>query len=191
MNSLFNISGNVTVITGGTGVLGSTIAKYLAKNGAIVIILGRKADVGNSIAAEICAAGGVCEFMQTDVMDIDLVKKNCEDIVAKYGRVDTLLNAAGGNMKGAMVNPDQTFFNLDINQFQKVVDLNLTGTVIPTQVFLDPMVRQGQHHQLCFDVVFPSYYTRRRLCSCKGWNYQLYGFHGYRMRQEVRRGYSC
>lgn len=150
MNSLFNISGNVTVITGGTGVLGSTIAKYLAKNGAIVIILGRKADVGNSIAAEICAAGGVCEFMQTDVMDIDLVKKNCEDIVAKYGRVDTLLNAAGGNMKGAMVNPDQTFFNLDINQFQKVVDLNLTGTVIPTQVFLDPMVKQGKGNIINF-----------------------------------------
>ena len=150
MNSLFNIAGNVTVITGGTGVLGRTIAKYLAKNGAKVVILGRKADIGNSIAEEIRADGGVCEFMQTDVMDIDLVRKNCVDIVAKYGRVDTLLNAAGGNMKGAMVNPDQTFFNLDIDQFQKVVDLNLTGTVIPTQVFLEPMVRQGKGNIINF-----------------------------------------
>lgn len=150
MNTLFNIKDNVTVITGGTGVLGRTIAKYLAQNGAKVIILGRKEDVGQQIVQEICAAGGVCEFMKTDVMDIDVVRQNCAEIVAKYGRVDTLLNAAGGNMKGAMVNPDQTFFNLDIDQFQAVVDLNLTGTVIPTQVFLEPMVRQGKGNIINF-----------------------------------------
>ena len=150
MNTLFNIKDNVTVITGGTGVLGRTIAKYLAQNGAKVIILGRKEDVGQQIVQEICAAGGVCEFMKTDVMDIDVVRQNCAEIVAKYGRVDTLLNAAGGNMKGAMVNPDQTVFNLDIDQFQAVVDLNLTGTVIPTQVFLEPMVRQGKGNIINF-----------------------------------------
>lgn len=150
MNRLFNIKDNVTVITGGTGVLGRTIAKYLAQNGAKVIILGRKEDVGQQIVQEICAEGGVCEFMKTDVMDISIVKKNCEDIIARYGRVDTLLNAAGGNMKGAMVNPDQTFFNLDIDQFQAVVDLNLTGTVIPTQVFLEPMVKQGKGNIINF-----------------------------------------
>lgn len=67
MNNLFDIKGNVTVITGGTGVLGRAIAKYLALNGAKVIILGRKEDVGNQLAAEICAEGGECEFMKTDV----------------------------------------------------------------------------------------------------------------------------
>lgn len=144
MNNLFDIKGNVTVITGGTGVLGRTIAKYLALEGAKVVILGRKEDVGNQIAQDICAEGGHCEFMKTDVMDADVVKKNCEDILARYGRVDTLLNAAGGNMAGATIPPDKTFFDLQVDQFQTVLNLNLTGTVIPTQVFLEPMVRQGK-----------------------------------------------
>lgn len=144
MNSLFDIRGNVTVITGGTGVLGRAIARYLALEGAKVIILGRKEEVGNAIAAEIAAEGGVCEFMKTDVMNVEVVKKNCEDILARYGRIDTLLNAAGGNMAGATIPPDKTFFDLQTDQFQTVLNLNLTGTVIPTQVFLEPMVRQGR-----------------------------------------------
>lgn len=74
MNKLFDITGNVTVITGGTGVLGRAIAEYLALEGAKVIILGRKEDVGNTIASEIIAKGGCCEFMKTDVMDRDAVK---------------------------------------------------------------------------------------------------------------------
>lgn len=82
--------------------------------------------------------------MKTDVMNRELVEQNCKDIVAKYGKVDTLLNAAGGNMPGATIGPDQTFFDLDPEQFQKVLNLNLTGTVIPTQVFLKPMVKAGK-----------------------------------------------
>ena len=144
MNNLFDIKGNVTVITGGTGVLGRAIAKYLALNGAKVVILGRKEDVGNQIAADICAEGGECEFMKTDVLNVEVVRKNCEDILAKYGRVDTLLNAAGGNMPGATIPPDKTIFDLQPDQFQTVLDLNLTGTVIPTQIFLEPMVKQGK-----------------------------------------------
>jgi NAD(P)-dependent dehydrogenase (short-subunit alcohol dehydrogenase family) len=144
MKNLFDINGNVTVITGGTGVLGRTIAKYLALNGAKVIILGRKEEVGKEIADDITKAGGVCEFMKTDVMDAAAVQKNCDDIVAKYGRVDTLLNAAGGNMPGATIAPDKTFFDLDAQQFSRVLELNLTGTVIPTQIFLKPMVKQGK-----------------------------------------------
>lgn len=144
MNNLFDIKGNVTVITGGTGVLGRAIAKYLALEGAQVIILGRKEEVGNAIAADIVAAGGSCEFMKTDVLNADVVRQNCADILAKYGRIDTLLNAAGGNMPGATIPPDKTFFDLDVAQFQTVLNLNLTGTVIPTQVFLEPMVKQGK-----------------------------------------------
>ena len=143
-NSLFNIKDNVVVITGGTGVLGRTIAKYLALEGAKVIILGRKEEVGNQIAQDIQQAGGQCEFMKTDVMNQQVVEQNCADILKKYGRVDTLLNAAGGNMPGATIPPDKTFFDLDPAQFQTVLNLNLTGTVIPTQVFLRPMVEQGK-----------------------------------------------
>lgn len=144
MNDLFNIKDYVVVITGGTGVLGRTIAKYLAGNGAQVVILGRKEEVGNEIVDDIVKDGGKAEFMKTDVMDYASVQKNCDDIMAKYGRIDTLLNAAGGNMPGATIAPDQTFFDLKVEEFQKVLNLNLTGTVIPTQVFLKPMVKQGK-----------------------------------------------
>lgn len=146
MKNIFDIQGNVTVITGGTGVLGRAIAKYLAHNGAKVIIMGRKEDVGNEIVKEVEAEkpSGSIEFMKTDVMDRFVLEKNCEDILAKYGRIDTLLNAAGGNMPGATIGPDKTFFDLDPEQFEKVLNLNLTGTVLPTQIFLKPMVAQGK-----------------------------------------------
>lgn len=144
MNNLFNIKDHVVVITGGTGVLGRTIAKYLAQEGAKVAILGRKENIGNAIVEDIKAAGGEASFYKTDVMDKTLVEQNCKDILARYGKIDTLLNAAGGNMKGATIGPDQNFFDLDTAQFQTVLNLNLTGTVIPTQVFLKPMVQAGK-----------------------------------------------
>lgn len=144
MNNLFNIKDYVVVITGGTGILGRCIAKYLALEGAKVIILGRKEEVGKKIVDDIVAAGGQCEFMKTDVMNQAVVEKNCNDILAKYGKVDTLLNAAGGNMPGATIGPEANFFNLKAEEFQTVLNLNLTGTVIPTQVFLKPMAKQGK-----------------------------------------------
>lgn len=142
--SLFLIKDHVVVITGGTGVLGRAIAKYLAAEGAKVVILGRKKEVGEAIVADILAAGGEACFMVTDVLNRATVQQNCDDILARYGRIDALLNAAGGNMPGATIPPDKTFFDLDPAQFQTVLDLNLTGTVIPTQVFLKPMVQQGK-----------------------------------------------
>lgn len=144
MNKLFDIKDYVVVITGGTGILGRCIAKYLALEGAKVIIGGRKEAVGAEIVADVAAAGGVCEFVKMDVMDAEQMQAACDYIVEKYGRVDTLLNAAGGNMPGATVGPDQTFFDLAHEQFQTVLNLNLTGTVIPTQIFLKPMVAQGK-----------------------------------------------
>ena len=112
MNNLFDIKDNVVVITGGTGILGRCIAKYLAEEGAKVVILGRKADVGEAIVKDIKDNGGEAIFLVTDVMDVETVKLNCADVIAKYGHVDTLLNAAGGNMPGATIGPDSNFFNL-------------------------------------------------------------------------------
>ena len=144
MSNLFNIKDYVVVITGGTGVLGRTIAKYLAMEGAKVAILGRKEEVGKAIVDDIRKSGGVASFYKTDVMNREVVEQNCKDILEKYGKIDTLLNAAGGNMPGATIGPDQNFFDLDTDQFQTVLNLNLTGTVIPTQVFLKPMVEAGK-----------------------------------------------
>ncbi|MCD8211298.1 MAG: SDR family oxidoreductase [Prevotella sp.] len=142
MNELFNIKDYVVVVTGGTGVLGKTIARYLAENGAKVIILGRNEKNGLEIQNSAQSAGLCLEFMKTDVMQQEIVKKNCEDIVAKYGRVDALLNAAGGNMPGAIISPTGNFFDMKVEDFQKVINLNLAGTAIPTQEFLKPMVAQ-------------------------------------------------
>ena len=144
MNELFSVKGQVVVITGGTGVLGRCIAKYLAKEGAKVVIMGRKAEVGDKIVADIKAEGGEAMFLVTDVMNVQKVEENLQDILKAYGRVDALLNAAGGNMPGATIAPTGNFFDLDPEQFKRVLDLNLTGTVIPTQVFLKPMVEQGK-----------------------------------------------
>ena len=141
---LFDITGKVVVITGGTGILGKAIARYLALEGAKVVILGRRAEAGNAIVADIKAEGGEAMFLTTDVMKQDVLEQNLADIVAAYGRVDSLLNAAGGNMPGATIAPDGTFFDLKPEEFQRVLDLNLTGTVIPSQVFLKQMVAQGE-----------------------------------------------
>ncbi|MBQ8066043.1 MAG: SDR family oxidoreductase [Prevotella sp.] len=150
MNQLFNIKDNVVVITGGTGILGRCIAKYLALEGAKVILLGRKEDVGNAIVDDITKAGGQAEFIKADVLQQEQMEQVCNDIVTRYGRVDTLLNAAGGNIAGAVIQPQGTIFDLSAEDFDRVVRLNLTGTVIPTQIFLKPMVKQGKGNIINF-----------------------------------------
>lgn len=142
MKNLFDIKDRVVVITGGTGVLGKAIAAHLAEEGAKVVILGRKAEVGNAIVADIKAAGGEAMFLITDVMNREKLEQNLADIMSAYGRIDALLNAAGGNMPGATIAPDGTFFDVKVEDFQKVLELNLIGTVLPTQVFLKPMIEQ-------------------------------------------------
>ena len=122
--------------------MGKAIAFHLAEEGAKVVILGRKAEIGDAIAGEIKANGGEAMFLTTDVMNRELLEQNLADILKAYGRIDALLNAAGGNMPGATIAPTGTFFDLKIEEFQRVLELNLTGTVLPTQVFLKPMVEQ-------------------------------------------------
>jgi NAD(P)-dependent dehydrogenase (short-subunit alcohol dehydrogenase family) len=143
MNQLFDIKDNVVVITGGTGVLGSCIGEYLANQGAKVVLMGRRKDEGDKIVARIRQQGGEAMFLVTDVMCPEKVQENCDEIIAKYGKVDALLNAAGGNMPGATISPTGTIFDIKVEEFQKVLNVNLTGTVIPTQIFLKPMVEAG------------------------------------------------
>lgn len=144
MSNLFDIKGKVVVITGGTGTLGRTISSYLAEQGARVVIMGRKAEVGNAIVQKIKEKGGEAMYLTTDVVKQEILEQNLADILQVYGSVDALLNAAGGNLSGATIGPDATFFDLKVEDFQKVLDLNLTGTVLPTQVFLKQMAKQGK-----------------------------------------------
>ena len=121
MKNLFDIKDNVVVITGGTGVLGSEIGKYLALQGAHVVLLGRKAEVGEQIASDIRQQGGDALFMVCDVMSQESCQQVCQAVLEKYGKVDALLNAAGGNMPGATISPTGTFFDVRIEEFQKVL----------------------------------------------------------------------
>lgn len=142
MKNLFDLKDKVVVITGGTGVLGKAIALHLAEEGAKVVILGRKAEVGNALVDEIKGNGGEALFLTTDVLNREALEQNLADILKAYGRIDALLNAAGGNMPGATIAPTGTIFDLKTEEFQRVLELNLTGTVLPTQVFLKAMVEQ-------------------------------------------------
>lgn len=141
--SLFDIKDQMVVITGGTGVLGRAIGSHLAREGAKVVLLGRRKDVGEELAEDIRKQGGHATFMVCDVTDIEAVNQVRDEVVRLYGRVDALLNAAGGNMPGATIPPGKTLFDVQVEEFQRVLNVNLTGTLIPTQAFLKPMTEAG------------------------------------------------
>lgn len=136
---LFSVENKVAVITGGTGVLGSVMAKGMADAGAHVIIVGRRVDAGEKVVGEIQKAGGKATFFQADVLNKEELQKIKAQILSTAGTIDILINGAGGNMPGATIPPDKTFFDLDTKAFQQVVDLNLLGTVLPSQIFGEVM----------------------------------------------------
>lgn len=144
MDNLFDVNGRVVVMTGACGVLGESIVKYFAVQGAKVVMLDLEsaAETGKRIVKEIKAKGGEAIFLSTDVLDKEILQKNLSDIIAVYGGIDVLLNAAGGNMPKATVPPDKTIFDLDLDAVRKVVDLNLFGTILPTMVFAKEMVKR-------------------------------------------------
>jgi len=142
MRNLFDIKDRVIVVTGGTGVLGACMVEYLAEQGAKVAVLARNKEKGNQLVDSLKAKGYEASFYQSDVNDKAVVEKNAAEIMEKYGRVDVLVNGAGGNQPGATIGPDKTIFDLDVDAFKKVVDLNLFGTVIPTMVFAKIMAEQ-------------------------------------------------
>lgn len=142
MYELFNIKDQVIVITGGTGVLGVSMTEYLAAHGAKVAVLARNKQKGDELIEKVKANGGDAMFLQTDVTDEAVLKQNAQDIIAKYGKIDVLVNGAGGNMPGATIGPNNNIFDLKMDDFRKVVDLNLMGTVVPTVVFSEYMVKE-------------------------------------------------
>lgn len=142
--SLFDLKEKVAVITGGSGVLGGTIANSFAKAGVRIVILDRSQATIDKTVAQIHKDGGQAIGFETNVLDKASLIKNREAIIKAYGRIDILLNVAGGNMPGATINPDQTIFDLKMEDFQKVTDLNLNGTVLPSLVFGEVMAAQKQ-----------------------------------------------
>ena len=139
---MHNLKNKVAVITGGNGVLGGAIARGLAVNGVKVGILGRNEETVHQRVQEINVAGGEAFPMVADVLDKEKLIKVKKAIEKEYGNVDILVNAAGGNMKGAIITPEQSIFELNINDFEKVNNLNFKGTVLPTLVFSKGMVEK-------------------------------------------------
>ncbi len=139
----FSLEGKVAVVTGGTGVLGGAMSRGLAAAGARVAVLGRRAQKAQEVAHEIEAAGHVAMPLPADVLDEGSLRAARQTLLDKWGRVDVLINCAGGNRPDATVFGDLTFFNVPREALEGVVGLNFTGTVLPIQVFGEPMTQQG------------------------------------------------
>lgn len=135
----FSLAGKVALITGGTGVLGTAMARGLADAGATVVVLGRRIEAGEKLVHELRVSGRKALAVAADVLLVDQLEQVKKTIVEEFGSIDILINAAGGNMPGATIPPDKNFFDLNMNDFEKVVDLNFHGTVLPTKVFSDVM----------------------------------------------------
>jgi NAD(P)-dependent dehydrogenase (short-subunit alcohol dehydrogenase family) len=135
MNSLFDVKSKTVVITGGTGVLGSAIAKGLVESGANVAILGRRREAGEKIINDLAGSQGKSIFVEADVLQEKPLQIANDKVLSTFGKIDVLINAAGGNLPGAIITPDKNFFDLQMPEFEKVVDLNLSGTVLPSKVF--------------------------------------------------------
>ncbi|MEM7345939.1 MAG: SDR family oxidoreductase [Chloroflexota bacterium] len=143
INNLFSLNGKVAIVTGGTGVLGSAIANGLASAGAKVGILGRRQEKAHQIVKAIEAKSGTALALPADVLDKDQLEVTRQNILNQWGRIDVLVNAAGGNVPEATIFGDITLFNLSQEAFEHVVSLNLTGTLLPCQIFGQVMAEQG------------------------------------------------
>lgn len=142
MNEQFNISGKVAVITGGSGVLGCNIARGLLLASAKVFIIGAHQERVEAALNELRPIGTVAGCA-CNVLDMDSLKAVREDILSRYGRIDILVNAAGGNIPGGTLTTEQTIFDMKVEDLNKVVDLNLYGSVYPCLVFGEVMARQS------------------------------------------------
>jgi NAD(P)-dependent dehydrogenase (short-subunit alcohol dehydrogenase family) len=143
MNDLFTISGKVIVVTGATGVLAGGAAQYLQQNGAKVVYLGRNPERVSLSLEKARKISGDCMGLTCDVLDENALQAGYLKVIEEFGRIDALINGAGGNMPGANIGPDQDIFSLDISDYSKVMDLNITGTVLPTLVFGKAFQEQG------------------------------------------------
>lgn len=141
---VFSISGKVVAITGAAGVIYGAIARGLTARGAKVALLDLLGDKAEQLAAEIRADGGEAIGIACSVLDAESVSAALDRILREFGRVDVLINGAGGNRAGATVPRDATFTDLSLDEVDKVFALNYKGTFLPTQIFCKRFAQQGK-----------------------------------------------
>jgi len=135
MKELFDLTGKVTVITGGGGVLCGTMAKALAKAGAKVAVLDLSEEAAKKVVDDIKADGGKAVAIKCDVLKKDSLEAAKKEVNAEFGKIDILINGAGGNKKEATTSPELSFFDLPPEAIRFVFELNFIGTLLATQVF--------------------------------------------------------
>ena len=138
----YEFSDQVAVVTGGAGVLCSAFCRGLASLNAKIAVLDLNGEAAESLAAEICANKGVSIGIACDVLDRDSIESAAQKVQEAFGRVDILINGAGGNKPQATTNPEKSFFDLPAEALRWVFDLNLMGSILPSQVFGKLMAQQ-------------------------------------------------
>jgi NAD(P)-dependent dehydrogenase (short-subunit alcohol dehydrogenase family) len=139
----FSLKNKVIVITGGTGIIGHAFIKGIVAAGGTVGILGRNEKVANERVQNIVNQGGRAITLIADVTDeLQLIAAR-EKILAEFGKIDGLVNAAGGNIPDAVVQPEQDIFKLNVTALDEVMKLNLLGTILPTQIFGEAIKNNG------------------------------------------------
>lgn len=143
-DNMFSLKDKVVVVTGGTGILGKSFIEGIVEAGGSVAILGRKKEIAEERAAEINANGGDAIGVVADVMEEEQLHEAKEIILRKFGKIDALVNGAGGNMPQGVLQPQDNIFEMSIDGMRKTLDLNLWGAVIPTQVFGSAIAETGK-----------------------------------------------
>ena len=144
LTTAYNFTGKIVAITGGGGVLCGEMAKCLAGCNANVVILDRDMSLGEKVLASLSGTKGKHKAIYIDVLDKGKVQEAADKTLAEYGKVDILINGAGGNNPKATTNPDHSFFDIPTEAIQFVSNLNLIGTILPSQIFGKQMVVQKE-----------------------------------------------
>jgi len=140
---MFSLQNKVIILTGSTGSLGGSLALSLAKSKAKIILLGRNQDLLNILVTKLSSLTEVSSYI-VNVMNRESLERVKNSVINKYGQIDVLINAVGGNLPGAVISDDQSIFDLSETDFDEVVDLNLKGTLLPSIVFGKPMSEKGK-----------------------------------------------
>jgi NAD(P)-dependent dehydrogenase (short-subunit alcohol dehydrogenase family) len=144
LEELFALEGKVAAVTGGGGVLCGAISRALGRVGARIAVLDLFPEAAQRVAGDITAAGGEALAMRCDVLDRASVEAAAQEVLEAFGRVDILVNGAGGNKREATTAPELSFFDLPADAVQWVFNLNFVGSLLPSQVFGRVMAEQGE-----------------------------------------------